>query len=284
MDDDEWINYMKEKVPEKSRLADFSAELDKIIGQDNNEDEEIPEDKIIVESPPLPELDVSKFGIERGNDEIAMWLKQGRESGHLDETVIGIALMKYNCPMLYEDEYPCNVWKETWNELFHHFKNTHYNEEAELNYAKHSFYLFYVSINIHPKTSDAEEKRIRKRASEPTPHDLKPYLSRAKNRLKWRDTAYAMLQECFIYEANIIDSAEYTGPTKQNRLKSKKRHAVLYRMQKVYGLTTSQISKIFDQPIHIARRNIHTGMMYEHGNNEKNLPEWMQRVLQVNNK
>ena len=51
-------------------------------------------------------------------------------------------------------------------------------------------------------------------------------------------------------------------------------------MQKVYGLTTSQISKIFDQPIYTARRNIHTGMMYEHGNNEKNLPKWMQKVLQ----
>ena len=33
--------------------------------------------------------------MERGNDEIAMWLRQGRESGHLDETVIGIALIEY---------------------------------------------------------------------------------------------------------------------------------------------------------------------------------------------
>ena len=123
--------------------------------------------------------------------------------------------------MLYEDEYPCHVWKENWNELFHHFKNVHYNEEAEIRQARQLFYEYYVSTNISSKTSEAEEKENKKKSIKFTSGELESRLKHVKNRLKWRDTLMQR-SRCFIYEANIIDSAEYTGPTKQNRPNQRK--------------------------------------------------------------
>jgi|GEM_PF-4534703 len=264
--------YWEEKDKQKNRLEKLSKEIDEIIDKDIDQ---VPEDKVIVENPPLPELDVIKFAMEKGNDEIAMWLREGRESGFLDETMIGIALMKYECPMIFEPEYSCLVKKETWKELFHHFKDMHYNKEAELRHAKHLFYEYWMSTFTNDKTTPQERARVKREAENPEPHQLERHLEHVKNRLTWRDTAYAMLQECFVFEAN----SNYTGNSGPNSAKTKKRAVVLYKFQKIYGLTTKQIAKIFDYTIENTRKNIYSGMMHEHGNNDKNLPQWMQNVL-----
>lgn len=260
------------KEEEARKLKEFSDALDAKIEEDLKKERKPKPEEIIKEKPPLPELDVIKFAMERGNDEIALWLRQGQESGFLDETMIGIALMRYNCPMVYEPEYSCIFESgNSWKDLFHHFKNIHYNEDANIRHAKHLFYDHLVRTFINDKTTLPERKRVEREAENPTELQLKPYLEHVEKRLKWRDTAYAMLQECFVYEANRYGHS--------NSPKAKKRAAVLYRFQKVYGLTTKQITKIFKLPLSDTRKLIYSGMMYEHGNSEKNLPKWMQNAL-----
>jgi len=266
-----WVDEYEAKKKESDRISEWSKEIDEKIEKEMQQQEPKPEE-IISENPPLPELDVIKFAMEKGNDEIALWLRHGKESGYLSETIIAIALMKYNCPMLYEDEYSCLFQSNSWKELFHHFKDMHYTEEAKIRHAKHLFYKIHTS-RITSKTTEPEKQRIENEALNPTPNQLKEHLEHVENRTKWRDIAYAMLQECFVYEANTSKHRKLTSA------KLQKKTAVLYRMQKTYGLTTGHIAKMFKLSVANTRGLIYSGMMHTHGNDEKNLPTWMQNAL-----
>lgn len=269
---------LRYKDPEafKQRM-DKDLEYWKIL--DKKIDEEIAREKypdptpeqIITETPPLPELNPSKFRIERGNDEIAMWLRAGRESGHINETMIGINLIDYQCPMSYESVLPCGKQFNSFQDLFHHFKNEHYDERYILRQAKELWYNSCIR-NIGKNTSDNEKKAIRHMAANPSPGDLEDYIKILKNRSEWKDIAYGMLQQCFVYEAN--------NKGRRTRAKYEKRAAVTYRFQKTYGLITSQIWRIFDiYSITKTRQIIYDGLMVDHGKKEENLPAWMQRAL-----
>jgi len=275
-----WEEYLrrKQELADKKQgektLMEWSEELDKVIEEKYGPDPPTTApDKIIEEIPPLPELNTIKFPIKQGDPEKAMWIRHGTISGHLTEVMIGIAIIEMYCPMA-RNEVACPARASTFKELFLHFKNAHYGEKAMIADARQLYYDLTVSA-IQKDTPPQVIQDIVQRASNPTFQQLQTHINHVKNRTEsWRNIAYAMLQECFVYEAN---SRRLKG--RGSRPQYDKRASVCYKMQKVYGLTTSQISKMFDRTQSAMRQVITDGLMLEHGNKDDNLPAWMQRAL-----
>jgi hypothetical protein len=212
----------------------------------------------------------NETGIERGDDELAFWLKQARP-GSDHSVIIAFDIQTNHCPVCHGSVKIFGLRTK---------KTDKWGRHTDFVKLKDGFKQLLDHIRAIHSDYDTETN--------------KPYYKRWKSDEDLEDKSLIFDRFYTDYEIAILNKTiamlqvliKYEVSTAKSVSQYRKRAECLYRLGKEFLLTDAQIMELVDMP-HGSRNRMPRLMalgLDEFYGGEKNYPAWMQRVLKATNK